>query len=134
MCFNSSSSSSQQKQTTISRDERQAADNGATVVSAKDSGTATTTVAEAQTAHTVLSAAPDAVVNYQDLTPEVLGAVFNYAQGVGQGAADFAQQTQQSYQAAVAKANTQDATQIVQELMLLAAGVFVVYFVFVKGA
>lgn len=128
MCFNSSKSESKQAQSTVTRDERQAADNGATVVSAKDGGQATTTTAHATTAHTVFSAAPGANVAYQDLTPEVLAAVFDYAKGVSQGAADFAVQTQAAYQTAAQGANTQDSTQIVKQLMLVGGIVLIVYF------
>ena len=126
MCFNSSSSSSSTK--TSTQDNRQAADNGATVVRTEGGGTSQTSVAQANTAHTVVSAAPDSNVTLQDVSPDVLAAVFDFAKGVTQGAGDFAMQTQAAYQQAAANANTQDSTQIVQRLMLVGGAVLIFYF------
>ena len=111
MCFDKNSSSSSTSQTTtVNRDERVAADGGATVINTKDASTAT--------------------INLEDVSPEILETVFNYARGVGQGAVDFAQQTQAQYQAAAEKAATQDTTELMRQMMQLLAFGAVAYFAF----
>lgn len=137
MCFNSSKSESKQAQSTVTRDERLAADNGATVVSAKDGGTATTTVAQAQTAHNVLSAAPGSSINFQDVSPEVLAAAFDFAKGVTQGAGQFARDTQNQFAGVAAQyadmaanANTPGSQQFMQRALLVGGGIAVAYFFF----
>lgn len=116
MCFDKkSSSSSSQTTNTTNRDERVAADNGARVVSFKDIGAAENSTLD---------------LTLEEVSPDVLDRVFAYTQAFGQGALDFVNQTQSSYQQAASEAATQDTTELMRQLMTMGALVVVAYFAF----
>lgn len=115
MCFSSSSSSASSKTETTTRDERIAADNGGAVFSFKDIG-----------------ATEGGALNFSvdDVSAEIFAEVFDFAKGVGQGAVDFAERTQASFQQAASEAATQDTTEIFRQLINIGGLVAVAFVAF----
>jgi len=115
MCFSSSKSSAKTDTTTTTRDERVAADNGSAVFSFKDIG-----------------ATEGGSLNFsvEDVSAEIFAQVFDFAKGVGQGAVDFAERTQSSFQEAASSAATQDTTEIFRQLINIGGLVAVAFVAF----
>jgi len=152
MCFNKSSSSAATSSNTTNRDERIGAEGGAIVGSAKDGAELTQTVAHTEEAENVFSLAPNAVLNFESTTPEVVEASYAFAGGASDDAFDFASgaldkfldfasgassaannlvsQTQSAYQEAAAEAATQDTTEISRDVIKYAALAVVAVFAF----
>lgn len=117
MCFNSSKSqaSASTTTTTTSRDERLAVGGDGVIIDAKDGAALDALLLAASGGEESINFAvgPDGSLVYEDVSAEVLEAVFDFAEGVTEGAGDFARETQGQFAASY----TEDLKEVISDLI-----------------
>lgn len=126
MCLKSSSkSSSASSSSTVSRDERIAADGGASIISVKDIAGALS--------FNVTDASPEVLelqADFLEGAANFLGAALDDVFALASAATGFARDTQAAYEGAVRDEMTNDLTQVIEKSMnvlLIAGALFVAW-------